>query len=118
MEVAPRTTMSTLFLDVRSGIRQDARHRAFSTLVILTLALGIGATTTFFSLLNALIFRPLPYADPDRLVSVRGLVDTGALAPSYESVARLPGSPFGAIAAYTSGDVNASAPDGAERVFG
>jgi putative ABC transport system permease protein len=109
--------MSTLFFDVRSAVRQVARYRAFSTLVILTLALGIGATTTFFSLLNALIFRPLPYSDPDRLVAVRGLVDTGTLAPSYESVARLPTSPFGAVVAYSSSDVNAAAPDGAERVL-
>src|SRR5262245_42008192 len=109
--------MSTLFFDIRSAVRQLARYRAFSTLVILTLALGIGATTTFFSLLNALVFRPLPYSDPARLVAVRGLVDTGTVAPSYESVARLPTSPFGAVAAYASSDVNATAPDGAERVL-
>src|SRR6476469_856231 len=116
MEVAARPhTMSTLFFDVRSGFRQVVRYRAFSAMVILTLALGIGTTTTFFSLLNAFIFRPLPYTDPDRLVAVRGLLDTGTVAPSYESVARLQQSPFHAVVAYTSHDVNATAPDGAER---
>jgi putative ABC transport system permease protein len=118
MEVARCiTAMSTLFFDIRSAFRQMVRYRAFSTLVILTLALGIGATTTFFSLLNAFIFRPLPYADPDRLVAVRGLVDTGTVAPSYESVARLQRSPFQAVVACTSRDVNATAPDGAERAL-
>ncbi len=62
--------------------------------------------------------RPLPYSDPDRLVAVRVLVDTGTLALSYESVARLPASPFGAVVAYTTSDVNATAPDGAQRVVG
>ncbi len=109
--------MSTWVFDVRSALRQVVRYRAFSTLAVLTLALGIGATTTFFSLLNALIFRPLPYADPDRLVAVRGLVDSGTVAPSYESVARLPASPFRAVVGYTSRDVNATAPDGAQRAL-
>jgi len=117
-KVAIRTiAMSTLFFDVRSALRQVARYRAFSTLVILTLALGIGATTTFFSLLNSLIFRPLPFSDPDRLVAVRGLVDRGDVPPSYESVARLPRSPFAAVVGYTSRDVNATAADGAERAL-
>src|SRR5262245_28678461 len=111
--------MSTLFFDAREALRQIARYRAFSTLVIITLALGIGAVTTFFSILNALIFRPLPFPDSERLVAVRGLVTTGTLAPSYESVTQLPrpGNPFGSVAAYTSRDVNASPPDGPERVL-
>jgi putative ABC transport system permease protein len=111
--------MSTLFFDAREAFRQVGRHRAFSTLVILTLALGIGAVTTFFSILNALIFRPLPYPDAERLVAVRGLVTTGTLAPSYESLARLPrqASPFGSVVAYTSRDINATPPDGAVRVL-
>jgi putative ABC transport system permease protein len=111
--------MSTLFFDMRGAFRQVARYRAFSTLVVITLALGIGAATTFFSILNALVFRPLPYPDPERLVAVRGLVASGTLAPSYESVAQLPrqASPFGSVVAYTSRDINATAPDGAERAL-
>ena len=111
--------MSALFFDVRSAFRQVVRYRAFSALVIMTLALGIGATTTFFSILNALIFRPLPYSNPDRLVAVRGLAASGDLAPSYESLIRLPrqASPFRSVVAYTSRDINATAPDVAERAF-
>jgi putative ABC transport system permease protein len=111
--------MSTLCFDAREAFRQLGRYRAFSTVVILTLALGIGAVTTFFSILNALIFRPLPYPDPERLVAVRGLVTTGTMAPSYESLAQLPrqASPFGSVVAYTSRDINATPPDGAMRVL-
>ncbi len=111
--------MRTLFFDTRAAFRQIARYRAFSTVVIITLAPGIGAVTTFFSILNALIFRPLPYLNPERLVAVRGLVLTGTQAPSYESVTDLSGgaNPFAALAAYMSSDINATAPDGPERVL-
>ena len=111
--------MRTLLFDARAAFRQIARYRAFSTLVIVTLALGLGAVTTFFSILNALIFRPLPYPDPERLVAVRGLVSTGTLAPSYESAVQLPreANPFVAVIAYASRDINATPPDGAERVL-
>lgn len=111
--------MIALFFDLRCACRQVVRYRAFSTLVIVTLALGIGATTTFFSVLNALIFRPLPYSDSERLVAVRGLVTSGDLAPSYESLIQLPRqtSPFRSVVAYTFRDINASAPDGAQRAL-
>lgn len=46
------------------------RRRAFTALTVLILALGIGATTTLFSLIDAVLWRPLPYPDPDRLVTV------------------------------------------------
>ena len=52
--------MSSLLFDVRAAFRQVVRYPGFSTLVVITLALGIGATTTFFSILDAFIFRPLP----------------------------------------------------------
>ena len=120
MEVAlRRIAMSSLFFDVRAAFRQVVRYPGFSTLVVITLALGIGATTTFFSILDAFIFRPLPYSDPDRLVAVRGLVAAGTVAPSYESVIQLPrqANPFGSVVAYTSRDINATAPGGAERVL-
>ncbi|HET7697067.1 MAG TPA: ABC transporter permease [Vicinamibacterales bacterium] len=56
--------------DVRVALRQLARRPAFSAIVLATLALGIGATTTFFSILNGVALRPLPFADADRLVAV------------------------------------------------
>jgi predicted permease len=56
--------------DVRYGLRQVRRNPAFSAIAIATLALGIGGTTAMFSVFDAVLVRPLPYADADRLVMV------------------------------------------------
>ena len=62
--------METFLQDVRYGMRTLARQPGFAATAILTLALGIGATTAIFSVVNAVILRPLPFAQPDRIVAV------------------------------------------------
>ncbi len=57
-----------LLQDVRYGWRTHLKHRSFSFLIVLTLALGIGACTAVFSLVNAVLVRSLPYGDSERLV--------------------------------------------------
>ena len=61
--------MSTLPQDFRVAVRQLAAHPGFVLIVVVTLALGIGATTTCFAVLNGVAFKPLPFADPDRLIA-------------------------------------------------
>jgi predicted permease len=64
------TAVESVLQDVRFGLRQLRRNGAWSLTAILTLALGIGATTAIFSAVCALLIRPLPYARPDRLLFV------------------------------------------------
>jgi putative ABC transport system permease protein len=112
--------MSTFLHDLRVGARQLAGHPSFTLIVIVTLALSIGAMTTCFAILNAVAFRPLPFTDPDSLVAVH-LIDRrgGGWSPlplgSFAAVERAPGVFSGAVA-YDTRAVTVSGAGVAERV--
>lgn len=69
--------------EVRQAVRALARSRAFSVIALVTLALGIGATTAIFTLLDAVVLRPLPYTDAGRLVNVASSVSGATAAGSW-----------------------------------
>ncbi len=62
--------METLWNDLRFGARMLLKTPGFTAVAVLSLALGIGGTSTIFSVINTLMFRPLPYEDPNRLVAL------------------------------------------------
>ncbi len=79
--------METLFQDIRFGFRRLIKTPGFTVIAILSLALGIGANTAIFSLVNLILFRPLPVASPEQVFSISAVGKDGQFAafsyPNY-----------------------------------
>ncbi len=85
-EVRGGGMLEALWQDVRYGVRTLSKNPGFAAVAILTVALGTGATSGIFSLVYAVVLRPLPYSEPERLLSVaahRAGRDMGLTAPDY-----------------------------------
>ncbi|HEX5482515.1 MAG TPA: ABC transporter permease, partial [Terriglobia bacterium] len=111
--------LQELIADLRYGLRQLRRNPGFTLVVVLTLALGIGATIAIFSVVNAVLLNPLPYPHPDRLVALAEELppfrEFAISYPDFLDWAQM-NHTFGALAAYRHTDMNLTGSSKSERV--
>jgi putative ABC transport system permease protein len=80
--------LGTVLQDVRYGVRMLFKHPGVTLVMVLTLALGIGASTAIFSVVNGVLLRPLPFGSPERIVGLREtLPDEGSIPTAYRTYA-------------------------------
>ena len=113
--------MESLFQDVRYATRMMLKRPSFPVLAVIALALGIGATTAIFSVINSVLFKPLPYPDYTRLVQVwekrpaLGRIRNVASAPDFLDW-KAQNNAFEDMAAYIRTEVTLGGGDTPERI--
>jgi len=110
--------VDTLIQDLRFGLRTLAKHPGFTIVAIITLALGIGATTAMFSVVDGVLLAPLPYPNPNRVMILfetsSSFNEMSVSYPNFLDWQRQSRS-FSGLAAYRDDSFNFAAPGGAER---
>src|SRR6266542_279248 len=115
--------MQTLWQDLRYGARMLLKKPGFTLIAVFTLALGIGANTAIFSVVNAVLLRPLPYPEPERLMMInatdlaRAATNMGINLPDFREW-RAGNRSFEAMAAFSVENYNISGNEEPERVAG
>jgi predicted permease len=115
--------LETLFRDLRYSFRMLAKNKAFTAVAVISIALGIGANTTVFSVINAVLLRSLPYKDPEGLVLVWGDSKTETSLKKHNQVSwtdvldyRAQSKSFEDISTYTGWNPIISGDNEAERI--
>jgi putative ABC transport system permease protein len=109
--------MSSLISDFRYAVRMMLKHRSFTVIAVLALGLGIGANTAIFSVVNSVLLRPLPYYQPDQLVTILHKNSTPVAPANYFDFARQSQS-FTSIAAAQWWEPNLTGRDQPEHLRG
>ena len=115
--------MESIFADIRYGLRSLLKRRGATAIALVTLALGIGVNTAIFSAVDSILLRPMPFKDPDRLVSVweqtpaLGIQQNQA-APANFFDLRDQNQSFEALGAYGPLDINLTGGGDPERLDG
>ncbi len=114
----PAQNLATFLHDVRFALRQLRRDRAFTAVAVLTLALGIGATTTLFSVLHAVVLNPLPFERSEQLVDIATTWqgEPGAISAGNYFLIRKAARSFERIAARSGATFNLAGSSDPERV--
>src|SRR5215510_9229562 len=97
--------MHSVFKDLRYAVRSLSKRRSFTVIAVVTLALGIGANTAIFSVLDAVLFRPLPYVEADRIVRIDETEGKGGMGVSPPNLLdfQQQNQTFERVAGYTGG---------------
>ncbi len=113
--------MDRLLQDIKFGIRTLLRTPSFTIVAMLTIALAVGANTAMFSVINAVLLRPLPYGHPERVMAVWQFDPNGSInaftTPNFVEWKRQ-GGIVGNMAAYSAGSYNIADQDVPERILG
>ncbi len=111
--------MDNLLKDIRYGVRSLLKHPGFTAIVVVTLALGIGATTAIFSVVNTVLLKRLPYNQAERIVAIQELNEAGKrvqVTPANFLDWRAQNTVFEHLAAILTRPANLASEDRAERI--